>query len=88
MVGGMEFDRVDAPAMAVVGAQARPVAIGVEAQPIEFIAGQCTVSREPRCEGGSALARDRLAQRQVVRPQVARLERRRLVVDPMRFERR
>ena len=47
----MEFDRVDAPAMAVVGAQARPVAIGIEAQPIEFIAGQCTVSREPRCEG-------------------------------------
>ena len=88
MVGGMEFDRVDAPAMAVVGAQARPVAIGVEAQPIEFIAGQCTVSREPRCEGGNALARDRLAQRQVVRPQVARLERRRLVVDPMGFERR
>ena len=82
----MELDRVDAMAETVVRAQARLVAMRVEAEAIEFVARQRAVGRQPRHMRIVALAQDRFAQRGIGSPQVARREFRRLVVDGVRLE--
>src|SRR5690606_33765718 len=68
--------------------QARAVAMGIEGQRVQRASGERPVARDALRESGGAFARHRLAQRDVARPQVARRERRRLVVDDVGLERR
>src|SRR5690606_41308805 len=71
---------------AVVRAQPRAVAVGVEGQPVQFVACQRAVTCDAASMTVASLARHRLAQGDVVMPQVARRELRRLVVDGMGLE--
>ena len=73
-------------AEAVVGPQTRLVAVGVEADAVELVAGQPRILGQLWSEARRAFARHRFAQHGVVGPEIARLERRRLVVDAMGFE--
>src|SRR5690606_4884842 len=77
----MELDRVDAMPAAIMRAQARTVAMRVERQRQQLAAGQRAVTGDGLGEGAAAFALQRLAQRQVIAPEVARRELRRLVVD-------
>ena len=88
VVGGMEFDQVDALAKTVVGLQPRPVAVGVEADAVQLVAGELRVLRELWDESSGTLASDGFAQDHVIGPQIARLERWRLVVDRVGFKTR
>src|SRR3546814_13917301 len=82
----MELDRIDAVPEAVMRAQPRAVAVGVERQRVKLAAGQHAVARDAFDMRLATLARQRLAQRDSVRPQVARRELRRLVLDRVRLE--
>src|SRR3546814_5683503 len=62
------------------------VAVGVERQRVKLAAGQHAVARDAFDMRLATLARQRLAQRDIVRPQVARRELRRLVLDRVRLE--
>ena len=68
--------------------QAWSVAVGVEAEPVELVACQRPVCREPWHEVGGVLAEEAFAQYRIVGPQVPRFERWRLVAHAMCFERR
>src|SRR5690606_12914189 len=59
---------------------------GVERERVKLAAGQRAVARDPIGMCPPALARQRLAQRNIVRPQVARRELRRLVLDRVGLE--
>ena len=84
----MEFDLVDAVTEAVMRAQARPVAMGIETQPVQRIARERAVIRDATGECTCTLALHRFAQHDIVGPQVARRELRWLVVDHMGLIRR
>ena len=88
VVGRVEFHRVDALAVAVMRAQARPIAIGVEAQPVQLVASQARIALQAIAVSVGATAGHPLAQGDVIGPQVARLERRRHRAHAMGLERR
>src|SRR5690606_8072364 len=76
----MELHRVDAAPLAVVRAQPWPVAVRIEGPRQQLATGQRAVAGHGVCERAAALARQRLAQRGIVAPQVARPELRRMVL--------
>src|SRR5688572_26022308 len=82
----MELDHVQAPAEAVVRAQARTIAVRVEAEPQQLATGKPAVSAQLPAVRRRALALDGLAQCDVIRPEIARGEIRRLVFDFVRLE--
>ena len=67
-------------AEAIVRAQARAVAVCVEGQCVQRVAGEARVAGDAIGEGIGAFARNGLAQRDVVAPKITRGEFRRLVV--------
>src|SRR3546814_13141628 len=81
----MALDRIDALLEAVMRAQPRAVAVGAERQRVKLSAGQHAVACDAIDMRLATLARQRLAQRDIVRPQVARRELRRLVLDCVRL---
>ena len=80
VVVGMEFDDVDAVAVAIMRAQPRTVAMRIEGQRIQFVSGEPAVARKTIREAAATLAGDRLAQGHVVDPEIAGREFGRLVV--------
>src|SRR3546814_4001781 len=82
----MALDRIDALLEAVMRAQPRAVAVGAERQRVKLAAGQHAVARDAFDMRLATLAGQRLAQRDIVRPQVARRELRRQDLDRVRTE--
>src|SRR5678816_3216651 len=82
----MELDPIDAVAEAIVGAQLRTVAVGVERQAVQRVAGESCIRGDIAGETTRAVGLYRLAQGDVGGPQVARRKVRRLVVDAVRLE--
>src|SRR5690606_31665433 len=70
----MELDHIDAMAETIVAAQSRTVAMGVEAQRIQRVAGQRAIRRDLRGPCLPSLAPPRLAQPDIGAPQIARRE--------------
>src|SRR5688572_24065629 len=75
-------------AEAIVRAQARAIAVGVEAEAIQLVTSQRSVACQYVDEIAAALARYCFAQGMVVAPEISRRELRRLVVDDVGGKRR
>jgi len=82
----MELDDVDSVAEPVVRTQARAVAMGVERERVQLTTGQRAITCDPIRMGIATFAGERLAQGDVVLPEVSRRELRRLVFDRVGLE--
>ncbi len=78
---------VDPMSLRIMRTQPRPLAIGIEPQPVQLTAGQRPIAVQYPGKRRGALAGHRFAQRRIIAPEIAPFERRRLVLDHVGLKR-